>query len=218
MSLQIIAGERLGETITLEISTSVGRAADLSFDDPKMSKTHALFELDPRLGWHIKDNQSKNGVLINGSHIDSHILQEDDLIEIGSTQLRVVTVSLIWKPQLNQLLVEAFDAVKDKPLTVYLFRNIPSLNIIQGLQTGEKYILEYGPRRAGGESDDIPLFEPFCPDHAFEISADAAGVWFETHYPEIVLVNDTPAEKVLLKKGDQIRIHKTLIEVDFLNI
>lgn len=218
LSLQIITEERFGESLVLESSTSIGRSADVSFDDPKMSKIHAFFELDHNLGWLVKDNGSKNGVLVNGTFIDSHVLLEDDIVEIGSTHLRVMAVSAIWKPQLNQLLIDAFDSVKNKPLTAYPFRNIPSLHIIQGLQAGEKYVLEYGPRRAGGECDDIQLYEPFCPDLAFELSADIDGVWLETRYPQVVLVNEKPSEKILLKKGDRIRVHKTVIEVDFLNL
>lgn len=222
LTLQILTGHRYGESLVLESSTSVGRLADVSFDDVKMSKIHALFEMDRFAGWVIKDQESKNGVMVNGLPIDSHFLQESDIIEIGSTQLRVTAVSSMssvsWKPQLNQILIDAYDSVRNNPFSVYPFRNIPALNFIQGLQAGEKYVLEYGPRGAGGESEDIQLFEPFCPDLAFELSADHEGVWFKTKYPSIVLINETETTQKLLKKGDRIRIHKTIIEVDFLNL
>lgn len=218
LNLQITSAERHGETFVIETNSSIGRQADLSFDDPKMSKIHAIFELDRSLGWLIKDNNSKNGVIVNGSIVDSHVLEQNDELEIGSTHMRVMSVAAIWKPQLNQLLIDAFDSVKNHPSTAYPFRNIPALRIIQGLQAGETHILEYGPRHAGGECDDIQLYEPLCPDLAFVVSADTQGVWLETPYPKIVTVNDVSVKKVLLKKGDRIRIHKTLIEVDFLNI
>lgn len=218
LTLQILNGHRYGETLVLEKNTSVGRLADISFDDGKMSKIHAVFEMDRILGWFIKDSGSKNGIVVNGQATSSHLLEESDLVEIGSTQLRVASVSAFWKPQLNQMLIDAFDSVKNHPSTVYPFRTIPALYFVQGLQSGEKYVLEYGPRHAGGESDDIQLFEPQCPDQAFELSANNQGVWFKTKYPKIVLLNEKESPRKLLKKGDRIRIHKTIIEVDFLNL
>jgi hypothetical protein len=218
LTLQVLTGHRYGETLVLDSTATIGRLADLSFDDSKMSKIHAVFEKDRILGWSVKDHTSKNGIFVNGSAKESHLLEESDLIEIGSTQLRVASVSIFWKPQLNQLLLEAFDSVRNQALSVYPFRTIPALYFVQGIQAGEKYVLEYGPRRAGGESEDIQLFEPLCPDMAFEVTANNQGVWFNTKYPKIVLLNETESPRKLLKKGDRIRIHKTIIEVDFLNI
>ncbi len=218
LTLQILNGHRYGETLVLESTTTVGRLADVSFDDTKMSKIHAVFEMDRILGWFVKDKESKNGIVVNGTATDSHLLEESDLVEIGSTQLRVAAVSAFWKPQLNQMLLEAFDAVKNHESKVYPFRTIPALYFVQGIQAGEKYVLEYGPRHAGGESEDIQIFEPLCPDQAFELSANNQGVWFKTKYPKIVLLNEKESARKLLKKGDRIQIHKTIIEVDFLNL
>lgn len=218
LSLQILNGERYGETLILDKTTSLGRAADVSFDDAKMSKVHVIFELDPYLGWFVKDSQSKNGLIINGEKSPTHLLTEGDLIEVGSTQLRVASVSAFWKPILNQLMIETLDAAKDEPLEVYPFRVIPTLTFIQGLQAGTTLVLEYGPRAAGGESDDIQIFEPMCPDMAFELRAGKAGLVFTTKYPEIVKLNQKAQSKKTLKKGDQIHIHNTVIEIDFLNL
>lgn len=218
LTLQILNGHRYGETLVLESTTTVGRLADISFDDGKMSKIHAVFEMDRILGWFVKDKESKNGIVVNGTPTDSHLLEESDLIEVGSTQFRVSAVSAFWKPQLNQMLLDAFDSIKNHESTVYPFRTIPSLYFVQGIQAGERHVLEYGPRHAGGESEDIQIFEPLCPDLAFELSANNQGVWFKTKYPKIVLLNEKESSRKLLKKGDRIRIHKTIIEVDFLNL
>lgn len=218
LSLQILNGDRYGETLVLEKSSSLGRQADVSIEDPKMSKTHVVFELDKMLGWFIRDQGSKNGMIINGARSESHLLSEGDMIEIGLTQLRVASVSAFWKPTLNQVLIDALDGVKNAPMAAYLFRTIPVLNFIQGLQAGKSLVLEYGPRQAGGESEDIILFEPRCPDQAFEISASGQGIQFKTDYPQIVQLNQQEVKKKLLKKGDQIHIHNTIIEIDFLNL
>ncbi|MCB9072621.1 MAG: FHA domain-containing protein [Bdellovibrionaceae bacterium] len=218
LTLQVLNGHRYGESITLEATTSIGRLADISFDDVKMSKVHVIFELDRLLGWFVKDQGSKNGLVVNGERTSSHLLEESDLVEVGATQLRVASVSAFWKPQLNQVLIDAFDSVRNEPLTMYAFRLIPLLRFVQGVQTGQEFVLEYGPRKVGGETDDILLYEPLCPDLAFEISANNQGIWFKTKYPKIVSINNKQSVRKLLKKGDRIKIHNTIIEVDFLNI
>jgi len=218
LSLQILNGPRYGETLVLDKTMSIGRQADISFSDVKMSKVHVIFEQDPYLGWFVRDQLSKNGLIVNGAKTDHHLLAQGDFLEVGTTQLRVASVSAFWKPLLNQLLNESYDRVKNAPLELYPFRVIPTLNFIQGIQSGTTMILEYGPRSAGGECEDIQLFEPLCPDNAFEISAGKDGVVFQTKYPEIVRLNNKKQSKKLLKKGDQIHIHNTIIEVDFLNL
>ena len=215
LKIDVLNGHRYGETLNLERSTSLGRWADQSFDDANMSKIHIFFELEAS-GWVVRDNNSKNGMTVNGEPTILHSLAEGDLIEFGSTQLRVASVTVNWRPTLNQLLIEALDKTRNAELTLYPFRQTPILNFIQGIQTGEKKILEYGPRFFGGESHDVQLFEPYCPDHAFELRKNSKGVLFTTEYPKIVRVNNEEIDKTVLKKGDQIHIHQTIIEVDFL--
>jgi hypothetical protein len=217
LSIQVLSGSRYGETLQIDKTTSLGRAAQLMFDDPKMSKVHVIFELDRVLGWVLKDPGSKNGVLVNGNKIKQHLLIEGDLIDIGATQLRVAAVASFWKPVLNQLLLESLDSARNAPLELSVFRTIPILTIIEGLQTGEKYILEYGPRQVGGECDDIQLYEPHCPDIAFEIAPSPRGVVFQTKYPQIVRLNGSEEAKKVLKSDDRIYIHNTVIQVSFLN-
>jgi hypothetical protein len=218
LQLQVLNGHRYGESFTLEKPTTLGRLADLSFDDVKMSKIHVIFEMAPQAGWVVRDGGSKNGMFVNNERANYRQLQEGDLIEVGATQLRVASVSSFWKPQLNQLLIESLDKVKNAELAVYPFRQIPILTFVQGLQAGEKFILEYGPRFFGGESEDIQMFEPLCPDLAFELRRNPKGILFTTNYPKIVRLNKKEIDKKVLKKGDQIHIHNTVIEVDFLTL
>lgn len=218
LTLQILNGHRYGEDLVIEKPTTVGRLADQSFDDVKMSKVHAIFEMVPPHGWSVRDSGSKNGVVVNENKVELHYLAEGDLIEIGETQLRVASVSAFWKPQLNQLLIESFDRVRNAELTLYPFRQIPVLHFVQGMELGKKIVLEYGPRFIGGESHDIQILEPLSPDMAFELHRNPKGVLFVTNYPRIVKLNGKDTEKKILKKGDQIHIHNTVIEVDFLNI
>ncbi len=217
LTLQILTGHRNGETLHLEKTTSVGREADVSFDDPKMSKVHAILEFDATIGWVLRDSNSKNGVRVNDFLTVQHRLSSGDIIDLGITQLRVASVSASWKPLLNQLLLETLDRAKNEPLKLVPFRSFPALSIVQGQQAGEKFIFEYGPRSLGGNSNDIILFEPQCPDIAFNISPSSAGAVFETKYPMIVKINGASETKKVLKNSDQISIHNTVIEIHFVN-
>jgi pSer/pThr/pTyr-binding forkhead associated (FHA) protein len=215
LQLQILSGPRLGDTLQIEKYTSFGREADISFDDLKMSKVHAIFDFDPGVGWLVRDPGSKNGVVVNGHKTLQHLLTQGDLIDLGTTQFRVESVVASWKPLLNQILLDSLKSAEDLPLPLAPFRTLPILSFIQGLQTGERHVLEYGPRSVGGECDDIVIFEPLCPDVAFTIAPSSQGALFETKYPQVVKINGTLEPKKILKNLDQIFIHNTIIEVTF---
>lgn len=217
LTLQILSGLRTGETLQIEKPISVGREAEISFDDLKMSKIHAIFDFDPSLGWVLKDPGSKNGVLVNGHKTQQQLLSEGDVIELGATQLRVTSVASSWKPILNQILIDTLEVAKNLQSPLKPFRTLPILTVVQGPQTGEKYVLEYGPRTIGGDCDDILLFEPNCPDVAFTITPTAPGALFETKYAQVVRLNGGMDAKKLLKNSDQIFIHNTVIEISFVN-
>lgn len=218
LTLEFLTGERVGQTVTLEDNASIGRQGDIPVPDAKLSKIHAFLKMEGALGWLIEDNNSKNGLRVNEKKTDSCLINTGDIIEMGETQLKVTSCSVFWRPLLNQLIIESIDNVKNEPMTVKAFHSIPVLKFIQGIQYGQSYILEYGPREVGGESEDIQLFEPLCPDIAFEIKHHANGVQFTTQYPKIVKINNRALQTKLLKKGDKISIHNTVIEVDFLNL
>ena len=217
LTLQILTGHRNGETLHLDKTTSLGREAEITFNDPKMSKVHAILEFDPAIGWVLRDSGSKNGVRVNDFKTEQHLLGNGDIIDIGTTQMRVASVSASWKPLLNQLLLETLDRSKNTPLKLVPFRSYPTLTIVQGQQAGEKHLFEYGPRSLGGNSNDIILFEPKCPDIAFVISPNSLGALFETKYPQIVKINGAAEQKKVLKNSDQISIHNTVIDIHFVN-
>lgn len=218
ITIQILSGARYGETLTLDTTTSLGRDADITFDDAKMSKIHAIFQFQEGSGWRLVDNESKNGVFVNGKPISIFELSEGDLIDIGITQFRVGSIATYWKPQLNQTLLSALDKVKNGPMELVALTPIPVFKFAAGVQVGEKWVLEYGPRKAGGESDDLQIFEPKCPDIAFEIVPGTKGPKFKTDYPQIVKINSQSKASKTLAKGDKISIYNTVIAVDFISL
>ena len=74
--------------------TRIGRslAADLRFDDPTVSRRHALIVRQPD-GVRLLDDRSLNGVFVNGARIDGRALADGDEIIIGRYRLRFISVS-----------------------------------------------------------------------------------------------------------------------------
>jgi predicted nucleic acid-binding Zn-ribbon protein len=73
--------------------TRIGRslAADVRFDDPTVSRRHALIVRQPD-GVRILDDRSLNGVFVNGERIDGKLLEDRDEIIVGRYRLSYLVV------------------------------------------------------------------------------------------------------------------------------
>jgi pSer/pThr/pTyr-binding forkhead associated (FHA) protein len=74
--------------------TRVGRslAADVRFDDPTVSRRHALIVRQPD-GVRVLDDRSLNGVFVNDERIEWRVLQDGDEIVVGRYRLAFLSVS-----------------------------------------------------------------------------------------------------------------------------
>lgn len=89
--------EENGELRTVPLTrewTRIGRslAADLRFDDPTVSRRHALIVRHPD-GVRLLDDRSLNGVFVNGARVDGRALQDGDEIVVGRYRLSFVSLS-----------------------------------------------------------------------------------------------------------------------------
>lgn len=73
--------------------TRVGRSlsAHIRFDDPTVSRRHALIHRD-RTGTRILDDRSLNGVFLNGQRVDWRELEDGDEIAIGAFRLYFIRI------------------------------------------------------------------------------------------------------------------------------
>ena len=71
--------------------TRIGRslAADLRFDDPTVSRRHALIVRQAD-GVRVLDDRSLNGVFVNGERVDLRVLEDGDSITISSASANVL--------------------------------------------------------------------------------------------------------------------------------
>ena len=86
-----------GEVQTVALArewTRIGRslAADLRFDDPTVSRRHALI-VHHADGIRLLDDRSLNGVFVNGERIDGRLLQDGDEIIVGRYRLSFAHVT-----------------------------------------------------------------------------------------------------------------------------
>jgi hypothetical protein len=74
--------------------TRIGRslAADIRFDDPTVSRRHALIVRQPD-GVRVLDDRSLNGVFVNGERVEWSVLGDSDEIVVGRHVLRFVEVA-----------------------------------------------------------------------------------------------------------------------------
>jgi predicted RNA-binding Zn-ribbon protein involved in translation (DUF1610 family) len=76
--------------------TRIGRslAADIRFDDPTVSRRHALIVRQPD-GLRVLDDRSLNGVFVNGERVEWSTLASGDEIVIGRHHLHFLDVPVI---------------------------------------------------------------------------------------------------------------------------
>ena len=73
--------------------TRIGRslAADVRFDDPTVSRRHALIVRQPD-GVRVLDDRSLNGVFVNGTRVEGRVLRDGDEIVVGRYHLGFLSV------------------------------------------------------------------------------------------------------------------------------
>jgi predicted nucleic acid-binding Zn-ribbon protein len=93
---EYICYEEAGELRTVALTrewTRIGRslAADVRFDDPTVSRRHALIVRHPD-GVRLLDDRSLNGVFVNGARVDGRTLGDGDEIIVGRYRLSFISV------------------------------------------------------------------------------------------------------------------------------
>ena len=86
-------GEELKTVALTREWTRIGRslAADVRFDDPTVSRRHALVVRQAD-GVRVLDDRSLNGVFVNGSRIEWKVLEDGDEILVGRYRLRFLSI------------------------------------------------------------------------------------------------------------------------------
>ena len=93
---QYLSYELDGELLTIALTrewTRIGRslAADLRFDDPTVSRRHALVVRHAD-GVRVLDDRSLNGVFVNGARVEGRTLADGDEVIVGRHRLSFIDI------------------------------------------------------------------------------------------------------------------------------
>lgn len=93
-------GERVRVIALQDGWTRVGRslAAHVRFDDPTVSRRHALLHCQQE-GTRILDDRSLNGVFVNGARVDMRELSDGDQISVGRFSLHFIRLGAGAEPK-----------------------------------------------------------------------------------------------------------------------
>jgi DNA-directed RNA polymerase subunit RPC12/RpoP len=73
----------------------IGRCptAEISLDDPSVSRRHAMIAIDSDKPPRILDDRSLNGILVNGERVGEAVLAHGDEIRLGEVSVRYLEIS-----------------------------------------------------------------------------------------------------------------------------
>ena len=217
--LEFIDGPASGRKIHVVRKTSVGRtSADILVNDPKLSGTHGFFELDQSGTWRVKDNGSRNGILVNGHREIKATVKDGDVIKMGSSKIRcriLVSDSLEFSKDFQLWVQSIAKRMKNSKNVCREINPEIQLKVIQGLQYKQVWSIFYGPRYAGRNNFDICLYDEKAPVEAFKILAKDKCPYFVTKNEKLVKINDKNIKRKQLKHGDIISFGDSQILVEF---
>ncbi|WP_020468822.1 protein kinase domain-containing protein [Zavarzinella formosa] len=98
ITLAVVAGPLAGQSFTYDQHSTflVGRSQDAVFslpNDDYLSRVHFLVEFNPPMA-QLTDLGSRNGTKVNGQKIRDSVLRDGDVIEVGTSKLRVTLSGL----------------------------------------------------------------------------------------------------------------------------
>ncbi len=220
---RILTGPLKGKKISINEDLSFGRGrGHISLQDPQISTFHAKVEKSPKGDdFFLIDQGSKNGLKVNGARLTSVRLEPDVTIQIGTTLVKVEPAlsaqeskrKLPWAQVLAQELERIKPEISDGEKEILAFDPMVRLDFVKGLQSPCTWLLGYGPRFAGSQSPDLPLFEPNAPEMCFELHPSPEGLRFFNKAAKIVLLNGQTVDQQVLKDGDIISIFQTSIKI-----
>ena len=226
---EVVEGPEQGMKFRLQPGSRIGRVnGDILLNDAKVSSSHAFIEENEKGQLVLVDDNSSNGIRINGQKLERITLLPGVLVQIGRIYLKVIKSNINIEVQPEVPLEPHWKQVLEKEFVFgkFQFRKVeaplkpfnPAIKIsfVQGIQEGDVWTLGYGARKAGTESLDLRIYELGAPAICFELRPDPNGVMFFTEFPKKVILNDLPQGSALLKDKDVISIGRSRLKVELI--
>jgi pSer/pThr/pTyr-binding forkhead associated (FHA) protein len=220
--LNVIKGsETIEKRVLQKRRYTIGRGEtnDLTLDDGAASREHAVLE-EKGGRFYIEDRKSKNGTLLNGQRITSHLLSNGDEIRIGEYRMFFLekqeqVSKKISGPvaDLDTTMVISADSIKaPKPAGSFPPRSLV-LEVVNGNEAGK--IFEFSQKMIVGRSKaDIPLKDGKVSRQHASIEKTAEGyLYTDLNSMNGSFINGVPIQSKLLAAGDVITIGECMIRV-----
>ncbi len=134
-------GQVQQEVALLKSRLKVGRRPgnDLVLDHLTVSGQHAAIDTAPN-GTFILDLGSTNGTLVNGQPITKHLLQNDDVIDIGKYKIKFL---------IDSVAENGIVAAVDTPESAKMARIDARIKVLNGSNVGKEMVLSKAVTRLG---------------------------------------------------------------------
>jgi pSer/pThr/pTyr-binding forkhead associated (FHA) protein len=214
-------GETIEKRVLRKRRCTIGRGEtnDLTLDDAAASREHAVLEAKGGR-FYIEDRKSKNGTLLNGQKITSHLLLDGDEIRIGQHRILFVekqeqTSKKISSPvaDLDTTMIISSDSIKAPNPSAAIRPKPLALEVLNGNEAGK--IFELSQKMILGRSKaDIPLKDGRVSRQHASIEETAEGyLYHDLNSMNGSFINGAPTQSKLLAAGDVIMIGECMIRV-----
>jgi len=214
MVLKVIKGSKKGQVYALKNNMVLGRnKGDIVLNDHLVSDPHARIEIYDNNTIMLTDEDSKNGIFVNGQQKVKTRLVEGSQFTVGNSTFEVVWIQLpedVW----SEILTKSLEHIEDdSSVSLSAFHREVHLVFVKGYLKGQTWVVTYGPRSFGSESPEHPIFGHQVPAQAFALLPKDEEVLFVTSHPQVVCLNGQEATEQTLKNGDVISIGSLEIKV-----
>lgn len=136
--LVVLAGQRMGQMVSISRALTIGRGADADFHIPDdgVSRIHLRLERTPQ-GIFIIDEDSRNGTFVNGARVQRALLHDGDKIYIGTSAILRFSYADYLEEKFQQRMYEA--ALRD-PLTKLFNRR----HLLAQLDSEFRFVVRHG--------------------------------------------------------------------------
>ncbi|MFN7953788.1 MAG: FHA domain-containing protein [bacterium] len=99
--LRVLEGPGKGDTWAIHGALRIGRGDtnDLSIADRNVSTLHAMLEPAGAGRFRIRDLESRNGTFVNGERVTDRVLEDGDVVVLGSVVLKYRANDEVTEPQ-----------------------------------------------------------------------------------------------------------------------
>lgn len=196
----------------------VGSHSDFFFDDPEMSKNHAVITIDQKNNWNI-ECLAPNKMRLGFVEVPRAALILGLVFHLGQSSFKVVervsAASGPWRESLKKWLEN--NPAQQTSTEICFFARPIRLSFIQGPQYEEVYTISYGPRQLGYNSLDLDLKDSATPPRVVKFFQTDTQPYIENLCGNAATINGAAFERHIICSGDVLRVASNAIELSFLS-